>query len=140
LDLEARDAKGASVSINTYHTVLEGVAPKSYERVEPGYILSDTFQLLAGCESSGLKAYFQATKKLEQEEHDGGERVFFRGLFERDLFVNWGEGCLAIKSPGTYTITAEQSNDTVVVSSRGPKVKTAVGTIRSTPLVITITE
>jgi hypothetical protein len=131
---------GAPVLINTYHTVLEGLAPESYQRVEPGYILSNTLQWIVGCDDADLKAYFQATKKLQEEEHRGGERVFFKGLFERNLFVNWGEACFAINTPGKYTITAEQSNDTVLVSRDKPKVKTAVGTIRSSPLTLTIAE
>jgi hypothetical protein len=140
LELKAQDAKGASVSIDEYHTVLEGVAPTSYQRVEPGHVLSGSFQLLAGCGDGNLKAYFQATERLQEEENRGGERAFFKGLFERDLFVNWGQACLAINKPGKYTITAQQSNDTVLVSPDRTKVKTAVGTIRSTSLTISIIE
>jgi hypothetical protein len=139
LELTAQDRNGAPVSINAYYTVLEGVAPDSYERVEPDRILSGTFYLLAGCDDGGLKAYFQARHNLEEEEHrGGGEAVFFKGLFERDLFVNWGEACLDIKKPGKYAIIAEQQNDAVVVS--GSKVRTAVGKIRSAPLTLTITD
>jgi hypothetical protein len=140
LKLKAQDRKGASVSINDYYTVLEGVAPQSFRRIEAGHILFESFQLLAGCDDANLKARFEASKKLEEEEHGGGERVFFKGLFERDLFVNFGQSCFSANTPGTYTITAEQSNDTVVVSSNRPKVKSAVGTIRSTPLTLTIIE
>lgn len=140
LELRAQISNGASVSINTYYTVLEGTVPRSYQRVEPGHILSDTFQLLAGCDDSDLKAYFQETSKLQEEEHRGGERVFFKGLFERALFVNWGEACLAINSPGKYSIMAAQSNDSVLVSSNKRRVKTAVGTMHSSPLTLTITE
>ena len=140
LELTVQDANGRSVSINEYYTVLEGVAPESYQRIEAGYVLSESFQLLVGCDDGNLKAYFQAREKLQEEEHRGGERIFFKGLFDRDIFVNWGQACFAIKNPGKYTITAEQSNDTVVVSPDSPKVKTAVGRIRTTPFTITITE
>ena len=140
LDFKAQDANGKSVSINTYYVVLEGLSPDSYQQIEPGYVLSDSFQWLLRCDDSGLQSFFEAREKLLKEERHGGEALFFKGLFERDLFVNWGEACFAVNSPGRYTITAEQSNDTVIVSPRGPAVKTAVGTIRSTPLVITITE
>lgn len=99
-----------------------------------------SFQLLVGCDGADLKARFQAIEKLQEEEHHGGERIFFKGLFDRDLFVNWGQACFAVKNPGRYVITAAQSNDTVLVSSDRPKVKTAVGRIRSTPLTITITD
>ena len=140
LELRAQDAKGASVSINEYYTVLEGVAPKSYQRIEPGYLLSESFQLLVGRDERHLKTYFQAREKLQEEEHHKGERIFFNGLFDRDLFVNWGQACFAVKTTGKYTIMAEQSNDTAFVSPDSPKVKTAVGRIRSTPFTITITE
>lgn len=140
LELMARDAKGISVPINTYYTVLEAVTPKSYQRVEPGNILSGSFQLLAGCDDANLQSYSRARKELEEQEHDEGEEAFFRGVFERNLFVNWGEACFAINIPGTYTITAEQSNDYVVVSALVGRVKTAVGRIRSSTLSLTITE
>lgn len=140
LEFKAQNEKKASVPINTFYTVLEGTAPTSYKQIEAGYFLSNSFELLAGCDDAGLRTFNRAKKQLEEQERVGGEAALFKGLFERDLFVNWGEACFAIEKPGKYTITAEQSNDTVIVLPRGPKVKTAVGTIRSTELVITITE
>ncbi|HKA18134.1 MAG TPA: hypothetical protein VKN18_07435 [Blastocatellia bacterium] len=79
-------------------------------------------------------------KELESEQFARGEAAYFKGLFDRDMFVKWGQACFAVNSSGKYTITAEQSNDTVLVSSDSQKVKTAVGRIRSTPITITITE
>jgi len=76
---------------------------------------------------------------LEHEEF-GREAAFFKRPFERDLFVNWGQACLAAEKAGQYTIIAVQTNDTVLVSGTKSKVKTAVGRIRSTPLTIKIIE
>jgi hypothetical protein len=51
-----------------------------------------------------------------------------------------GDGYLDAKMPGTYTITAEYSNELVVVTPSKLDAKTAIGTLVSAPLTITITE
>lgn len=137
LEFNANDENGQQILLNDYTTALEATSPQAYQRVEPGHLTFTSFQLLAGC-TPELDAFLEQKNKLALEQHGRGEPAYFKGLFDRDLFVNWGQACLAIKKPGKYTITAEQFNDTVVVSSGGPRVKTAVATIRSTPLVITI--
>lgn len=137
--LEARDQGGTVVLINDYTTALEATSLESYRETKPSHLVLASFQLLAGC-TSDVDAFLEHKYKLSLEDFQSGEAGYFRRLFEDALFVNWGQACFASKKPGKYAITAEQSNDAVLVSPQKPKMKTAVGTIRSTPLTITITD
>ena len=139
LELNARDEKGVDVLINDYTTALEATSPKAYRQIDPGHLVFASFQLVAGC-TNDLYTFLEEMHKLDIEQFGRGEAAYFKGLFERDLFVNWGQACFAVKKPGKYTMTAEQSNDTVLVSPGRLKVKTAVGTLRSSPLTLTIVE
>lgn len=138
LTLTVEDEKGIKKDMNYYWTTTEVVTEEQYSKLYPNTFVSGSFQLLAGCEGSA-KAYLKEREKLfadiAQDKTD-----IYRGLFERDLFANWGTACLDIKGPGTYLITAEMSNDGVIASSCEPEVKTAIGKIRSAPLKITIVE
>lgn len=139
LELDARDEKGLQVSINPYTTALEATSPKSYMQIEQSHLIVASFQLLAGC-TGDLDTFLDQKYKVMQEEFGRGEPAYFKRLFQDSLFVDWGNACLSVKIPGRYTITAEQTNDTVLVSPKRPRVRTAVGTIRSTSLTLTITE
>lgn len=139
IELVARDEKGAEVSINSYTTALEATAPRSYLQIEPGHLLVASFRVLAGC-TSDLSVFTDQRDKVIREEFGRGEAAYFKRVFQDLLFVDWGQACLSVKAPGRYTLTAEQMNDTVLVSSKRPKVRTAVGTIRSTSLTVTITQ
>jgi hypothetical protein len=140
LRLQAQDDKGAGVSINPYTTVLHGLALDQYLLLKPGEMVVGAYELLAGCNSEEYAAYWDDRTKLDEDVHKGQFEVYDQGIFERDLFAYWGSACLRLERPGTYTFTAEMTNRHVIVSPREPNVKTAVGSIRSTPLTITITE
>jgi len=49
LELNARDEKGAAVSINDYTTALEATSLKTYRQIEPSHVMLASFELLAGC-------------------------------------------------------------------------------------------
>lgn len=57
-----------------------------------------------------------------------------RKIFDQNLFVSWGQGCLDIKRLGTYTFLGEQINEYVVVSSESRDMQTAAGSLRSNSL------
>jgi hypothetical protein len=80
----------------------------------------------------------KARSELINKIPAGKEKEYDEEIFEQNLFVTWGDRCLDIKRPGTYTIVAEVTNDYVVQSPCESNSKTAVGTIRSTPLTINI--
>jgi hypothetical protein len=139
ITLNARNDRGGEASIRAYTTILESIVPQSYELLQPSEIILGSFQLLAGCNVEGLSAFAQVRNKLNEEIHQNRAN-YQKGLFERDLFVNWGEACLALQQPGSFTVTVEQTNDHVIESPCEPGIRTAVGTIRSNPLTITIIE
>jgi hypothetical protein len=119
-----------------YLLVLEGVGPQSYEYLDTDGLATGSFQLLADCDANGLTEFQQAHRKLQSETNTANNHT----VFERRLFVSWGDACLQLTNPGTYTITADMTNDYVISSPCEPKIKTAVGTITSEPLTITITK
>jgi hypothetical protein len=139
ITVTAQDEKGRMVNINSYVTILEGVVPQSYVLLQRGEILLGSFQLLAGCNLGELSAFETARRKLNEEQRQNPSN-YQEGIFSRNLFVNWGDACLAFQQLGTFTISVEQTNDHVIVSPCEPNVKTAVGTIRSTQLTVTIVE
>ncbi len=139
ITLNVRNDTGIEGSIREYTTILEGIVPESYELLQPSNIVLGSFQLLAGCKGEWLSAFEQARRKLNEETRQN--RVNYQeGLFERDLFVNWGDACLALQRPEHFIVTVEQTNDHVIVSPCEAGIRTAVGTIRSNPLAITIVE
>ncbi|MGH9933262.1 MAG: hypothetical protein ACREA9_29105, partial [Pyrinomonadaceae bacterium] len=119
--------------------VLEGIVPQSYILLRPNEVALGALQLLAGFNVEGLSAFGESREALNRDVHMG--RVEYgKGLFDRNLFVNWGDACLRIDRPGTYIITATMVSENVVTSPCEPKVKTAVGTIRSTSFTVNIIE
>lgn len=97
-----------------------------YTLLPPGEIMTKSFELLAGCDKQAVE---NIGKGLDKTSKD---------FFEEDRFVNWGDFCLRINRPGIYTITVEQVNSNVVITANEPNAKTAIGTLRSTPLPIEI--
>lgn len=134
IKLKATDEKGTEVGVFEYEVFQLGVRTNSYTLLNANGIVTGTIHLLAGCEERSLFA----KAKIKAVEDAGALQD--RAAFERDLFVSWGDFCLNAAGPGKYTITAEMTNEFVVGSPCEPTIKTAVGTIRSTPLTITITE
>jgi hypothetical protein len=132
------DEKGAEVEVKSYFFTTEIATEEQYKKERPEEMIGGTFQLLAGW-GEGVKAYLRGHNKLA-EDFGQGKVDLHRGVFDRDLFVSLGNAGLDLKSPGTYTVTAEMSNDYVIASTCEPGVKTAVGKFRSTPLNLTIIE
>jgi hypothetical protein len=132
------DEKGAKVDVNYYAISSEMVTEEQYQKEKPDGMIAGSFQLLIGW-GEGVRAYLRGHNKLA-EDYGEGKVDLDRGIFDRDLFISLGNACLNIKSPGTYTVIAEMSNDYVMTSVCEPGVKTAIGKIRSAPLKITIVE
>lgn len=130
---------GQLVAITPHLLVLEGVGAQSYEYLPIDGLGIGSFQLLAGCEVEGITEFKEAHRKLMGEINSGNGR-YNKTVFERDLFVTWGDACLSLAAPGTYSITAEMTNEFVVASPCEPFAKTAVGRIESSPLRIVIRE
>ncbi|MBV9924573.1 MAG: hypothetical protein JOZ96_05975 [Acidobacteria bacterium] len=139
LSIEVVDENGKEVSVNPYTVLAGSPSPESYSLLEPNQITIGGFILLAGCNTEGVGSFLDRRVELARDV-SAGRAEYDRGLFERDLFVNWGDACLRTTHPGKYSVTATLTNRWVVVSPAEPKVKTMVGTIRSTPLTITIAE
>ena len=119
-------------------TVLEGVATDSFDLVEPDSILKKSFQIFCWCNDPQRVAFVKALNKVNEDERESGIK-YQKALFDKNLFVNWGEACLDVSPPGTYALTAEVDNEDVVVSGKNRKIPTAVGSIKSNTLWITIT-
>jgi hypothetical protein len=130
-------ADGKLAAIMPRLIVLEGVGPQFYEYVSNDGLATGSFQLLVGCDIEGDAQFSEAHRKLISEMNSATGR-YNKTVFDRDLFVNWGDACLSLAGPGTYTITAEMTNEYVVSSPCEPRIKTAVGAIQSTPLRIVI--
>jgi hypothetical protein len=104
---------------------------KSYNLIQPGEFIRGSYPLLARCDD---RHYFRYT-------FDKGTdyKTIERRIFEENLFLNFGQGCIRASAPGTYIFKAKQSNRAVVVGP-GVNFKTAVGEITSTPITITIVD
>jgi|ERR1035437_557392 hypothetical protein len=135
--LRVSDDKGKEIAVQHYATVLEGISAKSFDLRHPNTILINSIQLLVGCNSKELLKFQRARSDLtESERKEPGS--YERRLFEQDLFVSWGDACLDLSHPGSYSVVAQITNENVVKSDCEPNVRTAIGTIRSKPLVISL--
>jgi hypothetical protein len=139
ITLRVFDEKGSAVSVTPSIIALEGVVPQSYSLLGPGEIIVGSIQMLAGCNVEGASAFDEARQKLAEDVRRN-QAKYDEAVFERNLFINWGDACLRIPRPGTYNVVVEVTNQHVIVSAREPNVKTAVGTTRSIPITITISE
>ncbi len=125
-----RDDRGTDVSVNEYAIIDSFVTPKSYSLVQPSKITIGRSLWVIGCEE--WQVYEEKSSKLDIEDQ--------KSRYVQELFTYHGGGCLNITRPGTYIFTAEIENDFAIVSSGRAKIKTAIGSIRSSPLSITIIE
>lgn len=139
LTLSVFDEKGSRVEVTPGTIFLEGIVAQSYSLLNPNSIIIGSYHLLAGCNTEGLGLFDDARKEFDRQVCQR-EINYEKGMFERELFVNWGDACLRITQPGTYKIMIEMRNMHVVISSEKPSPKTAVGTIASNLFEITITE
>lgn len=127
LDLRtnAKTPEGETMRIQSYGVAERVTVPSSFTRLPKDEVLLRSVQLLAGCDK-------RAFAQIGSSETDS------LTIFRNNLFLNWGDGCLPITQPGTYTFSVEVKNDFVRVTPNVPKVKTAVGKIASNPLEIRI--
>ena len=139
ISLEAFDKTGAEVGITPNVIALEGVVPGSYSLLNPGRILIGSIQMLIGCKVEGASAFDEARRKLDEDVRQK-LALYDEAIFERDLFVNWGEACLRTDEPGSYDLVVKVSNSHVILAGRQIASKTAVGIIRSNKLSLTISE
>ena len=103
--------------------------PETYVLLDTHQMFSGTYRLLAGCDQ---RAFKQASAQLAASET--------RTMFEKELFLNWGDSCLQIKRPGVYSLVFTVSNWFVLVPSTPTGFQTAVGILESKPLTITISK
>jgi hypothetical protein len=138
VEFSATDGSGGEVGVGSYELVNHALTHDAYRRVEPDYAIFKHFYLLAGYDKQA-STITQEKVKLGRAEERMGPANYFKQSFDRNLFINLGDGYLDAKATGAYTISASYSNDTVVIAP-GSGDKTAVGSIVSSPLTITITE
>lgn len=129
LSFSARNIAGNKVGVANYVEISSDVSPDSFQLVQAGEMITHTVHILVGCDKRVLKN----TQLMLDAKDD-------RSIFDRNLFVSWGQGCLDAKRVGTYKLTAELTNDYVVVSSEFGNLRTAVGSITSNPLTIIISK
>lgn len=125
---------GRFPSIMPYGVAEVGLSPSLYELIEPDDLQSEHVEVLAGCDERAYKQ--SAFGKAEAPAADDSGRAFL----ESERFVTWGDACLRATRPGTYDVSVLYRNESVVTLRRGKKIKTAVGTIKSNLLSITIIE
>ena len=105
ISLSVRSENGATARISPYLLVLEGVTPDSYQYVAKDRFLIASFQLLVDCSSK--EKFDKSLVDLKQA------KAVDQAIFDKDLFTTWGDACLSIGGTGSYTITAEMSNEFV---------------------------
>lgn len=123
--LSVTSDEGRSIAVVPYVIREFSSSPSLFELVLGGEFINESFDLLAGCDR---RAFNQINSTAEGYE-----------LFDKNLFLNWGSSCLQIIRPGTYFITAEFKNNLVRTSSN-PRIRSAVGTLKSSPIKVTIVE
>jgi hypothetical protein len=139
LSLSVIAPNGETTSILPSIVTSYGLTGDSFRLIASKGLLVDTIYVLADCNDKEYGSYNSKSQTTIDEAQKTGGFVSEQTTYNSDLFVTWGEGCLKLKDPGIYTITAEYTNsDTVIASSCGTSVKTAVGTITSKPLQIRI--
>jgi hypothetical protein len=128
---EVYSSSGTDKKKKTLEYIMKEVmpTPETYTLLDQHKMFSASYQLLAGCDQ---RAFQHARAQLAAKES--------RVIFEKELFLSWGNSCLPVTRPGVYSLTFVVSNWFVVVPSSGVAVQTGVGTLESNPLTITITK
>lgn len=136
--LVAYDDNGVRVKIANYVMYQLGVSKETYTLLKPNTTTTSSLNLLVGCKERDafMKLMNDLFNDINRARRMGWDVI----VFERELFISWGDACLDVLHPGAYSVVAEVTNEHVVGSPCEPQTKTAVGTIRSTPLKIDITE
>lgn len=125
----ARDRRGNEVRVIPYVTPSVDITRTSFSLLQKDQILTNSTQLLVGCND-------RVSRDVIASLGEDNDRV----VFDRNLFVNQGYGCIDVRHAGTFAVTAEESNEYVVVSSGVSSALTVVGTIQSNYFTITVTK
>ncbi len=115
---------GQKMMVQGYGVADRAIGPGTFVRLSPGDIIVESFQLLIGCDK----------RAFAQFASDPDDRT----VFNQGLFLNWGDACLPSPPPETYTLSVGLRNDYVLLPSRAGKLRSAVGTINSNSLEMTI--
>lgn len=123
LDINATSSDGQKMMVQKYGVPERAIVPASFVRLSPGEIVVNSFQLLVGCD----KRAFAPTSGADD-----------RTVFDRGLFLNWGDACLPNPQSETYMLSVKLRNNFVLLPSRNEKLRSAVGTTNSNTLEITL--
>lgn len=104
-------------SITYRTTALSRMAPRELETVSVSYVI--------GCSETPFKILTAKNTGLGSTS-----------VFENDLFVSWGQGCINVTDKTSLKIHAELSNEQVVISDDSSNTKSAVGRLNSPALEI----
>lgn len=121
LDINATSSAGQKMTVQRYGVPERAMVPAAFVRLSPGEIVVNSFQLLVGCDR---RAFTQTSGEDD------------RTVFDRGLFLNWGDACLPNPESETYMLSIKLRNNFVVLPSRTEKLRSAVGTINSNSLEI----
>jgi hypothetical protein len=117
---------GQTQLVQEYGVADRALLPTSFVQLQSGEIIVRSFQLLAGCDKRAF-AQFASTE-------DDDLTVFNKGLF-----LNWGDACLPTTQSEAYTVSVQLKNSFVLLSASTHKSRTAVGAIKSNSLEMTVT-
>lgn len=120
--LAAYGTDGTKIKIAEFVVHQSGVSSKMYNLLRPNTILVGSLNLLVGCREAA-EVMESKGKFLADFGPDDSDSI----VFNQNLFVSWGDGCLDVVDPGMYDIVAEVANEHVIESSCEPYIKTAVG-------------
>ncbi len=126
--LRGYDHKGEEVKIASFEISQLGLSPRLFNLVGVGELETGSLQLLIGCEEATRS--IQRKVQVLHETSLGGISRRGRRLFEEDLFVSHGDGCLDTSEAGNYQISAQIENKKKVVLSPS-QAKTYIGVIES---------
>ncbi len=125
VQINVRNSGGKVLRVQAYGVSDRALVPNSFIRLPANEMMVRSFQLLVGCDR-------RAFSPSMSSNHDSS------ALFRGNLFLSWGDACLAVDPSETLTISAEIKNAFVVSSSAKAAEKTAVGAIKSNLMELTI--
>jgi hypothetical protein len=125
--LKVVDESGNKVLLSTYIVLDSSRSMSSYALVAPHKYKTFHPVVLAGCSP---EPFIQINALFDHNVD----------TFAKDMFVNWGDACLAVNKAGIYTINLELKNEYVVIPANDKTAsnKTGVGTISSNTLKLNI--
>jgi len=125
IEFQAWDRAGRQIHVSPYGILERVVNDTSFTLTEPDDFIVVSALILIGCD----KGMFEGRDAMRNP----------RESFDQNRFVSRGSACLGVTSTGAYSITAKFTNTSVVLSTEG-NAKTAVGTVKTDPLVLLVTK